>query len=528
MELEISLVLLRSIVIKITFLCLVGTSAIAQSFDSIEVILSSSSGKSAVLNKGRLQGIKNGMKAIFMVKTGPLSHPKLEKVAEGELIKSLDSQSYWFFRKLINPAKIKESQKLVFMPMTRQLKGVRDFKVLSRKRIYSDETKSNDIDFENNVGVPPQLIVEGDDYVKSKELVGTDMTYGHDIEIQQFDIWAKRNGLTKVDDFMRSFERKYVDANFKEDSRYDEETNKIKNNIYRAQIDGFISKVNNLKYGLKGLYRDQKKDEHNSTLKDRNDILNMYDQSREEIKRKRILGAESSNKVQRDGALWSADFDDDGLRNYMIKSGIEEEEIRQYKTLTQKTGNEINFRISSAVNNHSTDEDDNHRNKGYSVAIGYEYHLMRTSPSLLQFAIEVYAQRSIENIDIGGVNGRFSMGSFGGQLMYYFYNNPAILNQWAWFAGVGVRRGNADVTSVELDNPYEFQVMGLPTWSLGTKYRFKTGDSFDDDIPVGAGFNLRLSGERMSLTSVSTNLDNINTSVILNDIKLTVGLSVYF
>lgn len=519
---------LSSFIRRLILLSLVLTNCYAQSMDSAEVILASSSGQSAILSIGRLHGVTEGMHAIFMVQSGSLGYPKLEKVAEGELIRSLDNHSYWFFRTLINPARVKTNQVLVYKTKEKTLLGNRPFKTLSRKRIFSDTTKNEDIDFENSVGVPPKLVIEGDNYVKSKKLVDTNMTYGHDIEIQEFDTWAKRNGMTKIDDFMRSFESKYVDGNFQEDSLYEKEVGKIRNNIYRAQIDGFISKVNKLKYGLKGLYRNQKKDKDNSFLKDRNDILNVYEQSREDLKRKRILGLESSNKVSRDGALWSADFDDEGLRNYMLKSGIEEEEIRQYKTLTEKTGNEITFRISSSVNNHSTDEDDNHRNSGYSVAVGYEYHLMRTSPTLLKYAIEVYAQRSIENIDIGGINGRFSMGSFGGQFLYYFYNNPAILNQWAWSVGIGARRGNAEVTSIELSDSYEYQVLGLPTWSIGTKYRFKTGDSFDDDIPVGAGFNLRLSGERMSLTSVSTNLDNINTSILLNDIKLTVGLSVYF
>jgi len=212
----------------------------------------------------------------------------------------------------------------------------------------------------------------------------------------------------------------------------------------------------------------------------------------------------------------------------MIQSGIEEEEMRQYKSLTQKTGNEVSFRISSALVEHSTSEDSNHQNKGYSISIGYEYHLMRTSMSLSRLSLEIFGQQSVENIDLGGVNGRFTTGSFGGQLLYYFYNNPAVISQWAWYTGLGLRRGSGDVTSVELSSPYEFQVTGLPIWSLGTKYRFRSGDSFEDDIPVGAGFNIRLSGERMSLTSVSTNNDNIETNIVINDIKLTIGLSIYF
>lgn len=513
---------------KLIVFLLFNSFVFAQSFEGIEIILSSSSGKSVVLNKGRLHGLKEGDRASFLVHKGTMDNPKLEKVAEGEVIRALDNQSYWFLRKVFNPGRIRNSQKLSMQLRSKQLEGQRRFKVLNRKRIYTRSSKNNDIDFENDIGVPKQLVIENDNFVESKKIVQTKLSKDHDIEIHEFDTWSKRNGLTKVDDFMKSFERKYVNENFAQKEITDDEVNKIRNTIYRAQLDGFIAKVNSLQYGLKGLYHDQRKDKDIKAIKARTDILNVYDEAREEKRRKRILGVSTSKKFARDGKLWSSDFTDESLRNYMINSGIEEEEMRQYKSLTQKTGNELSFRVSSALVGHSTSEDSNHQNKGYSLSIGYEYHLMRTSMALSRLSFEIFGQQSVENIDIGGINGRFTSGSFGGQLLYYFYNNPAIISQWAWYGGLGIRRGSADVTSVDLSTDYEYQVTGLPIWSIGTKYRFRSGDSFEDDIPVGAGLNIRLSGERMNLTSVTTNNDNVQTNIIINDVKLTIGLSVYF
>lgn len=513
---------------KLVFVFLFIFNSYGLGLEDAQIILSSSTGKSIVISRGRLQGLSHGQEATFFMQTGSMSHPKLEKVAHGELIRSLDNKSYWYLSTIYNPAKIKRSSKLVMDLKEDHMRGNRDFRVVNRKRIYPKGTSSKEVTYENENGVPKDLVYDETNYVATKKLYETKQLKEHDIEIHQFDSWSKRNGLTTVDDFMKEFERKYVNENFKDEDFSKRETEKIQNSIYRAQIDGFLSKINSQKYGLDGLYHDQERDQNMILLKERLDVQNVYEVERNIKRNKRILGTNKSKKYERDGKLWSADFTDKSLRRYVVQSGIEEEERRQYDSLTQKTGNELSFRISNGIASHASDEDPNHQNKGYSLSIGYEYHLMRTTSSLMRFSLEVFGQRSVENIDLGGVNGRFSSGSFGGQLLYYFFNNPASIMAWSGYVGIGMRRGNADVTSVDLSSDYDFQVTGLPIWSLGTKYRFKTGDSFDDDIPIGAGLNIRLSGEQMNLTSISTVVDNINSNIVINDIKLTIGLSVFF
>jgi hypothetical protein len=513
---------------ELIFVLLFCSNTFGLGLESAEITLSSSSGKSIIVSRGRVHGLRDGQFATFFLQQGTLESPKLDKVAEGELIRALDNKSYWFLHTVYNPGKVRNKTNIVLDIKSKHLKGNRDFIVTNRKRIYPDSTSSKKITYENENGIPKNLVKAEDNYVATRKLYETKPKSDHDIEVAQFDKWSKRKGLTKVDEFMREFERKFVNENFKTQDLTQEKTEEIRSSIYRAQIDGFLKKINSQKYGLTGLYHDQERDQNMILLKERIDVNNVYEAARAERKRKAILNTTKSRKVDRDGALWSAEFSDDGLRKYMVKSGIEEEERRQYRSLTEKSGNELSFRISSGLISHSSSEDPNHQNKGYSLSLGYEYHLMRTTPTLLKFSLEVFMQRSIENIDLGGTNGRFASGSFGGQILYYFYNNPASIKAWAWYGGIGMRRGNGDMSSVDLSAPYDFQVTGLPIWSIGTKYRFKTGDSFDEDIKVGAGLNIRLSGERMNLSSISAVNDPINSNFVINDIKLTVGLSFFF
>ena len=513
---------------KFIFVLLFCSSTYSAGLESAEIFLSSSSGKSIVVSRGRVHGLSDGQFATFFLQLGTLEKPKLDKIAEGELIRSLDNKSYWFLHKIYNPGKVRNNSKVVMDIKSKHLRGSREFVVTNRKRIYPDKISNKKITYENENGIPRDIVKAEQDYVATRKLYETKPETDHDIEIHQFDKWSTRKGLTKVDEFMRNFERKFVNENFKDENKSKEEVEKINSSIYRAQIDGFLSKINSQKYGLKGLYHDQERVKNMILLKERVDIQNVYEVARQDRKRKQILNNTKRSKIERDGSLWSSNFSDEGLRKYMVQSGIEEEERRQYTSLTEKSGNELSFRISSGLVSHSSIEDPNHQNKGYSISLGYEYHLMRTSPELMKFSIEVFLQRSIENVDLGGINGRLSSGSFGGQIIYYFYNNPVSIKAWSWYGGLGIRRGNGEVTSVDLTAPYDFQVTGLPIWSVGTKYRFRTGDSFDDDIKVGAGFNVRLSGERMNLSSVSAVEDPINSSFVINDIKLTVGLSFFF
>ena len=79
---------------------------------------------------------------------------------------------------------------------------------------------------------------------------------------------------------------------------------------------------------------------------------------------------------------------------------------------------------------------------------GYEYHLMRSSPALLRYSILVYLENGIGHYDLGNnINGRFTEGSYGAIFNWYFYNNPASLNEYTWYLGAGYRRGSASVTS---------------------------------------------------------------------------------
>jgi len=483
-----------------------------------------------LINKGSLDGIKQGERAYFLNQTGTLSKPKLEKIAWGEVVKVKNNESLWLLHLVNNQKFLAKKPKLVLVPTNDIVRGRREFNILKKRRILTKSTDKKELIFEKKHGMPSKFVYKGDDYVEKDNIDREVPQVTEDVRVTSYDRWAKKKQLEYIDDYMSEIETKFSHPDdspelAKEISR------DTKEDVANSMIDNHVSKTNNLKYGLKGLYREQERSNGSPEISETITISNVYQKEKEKRMRKKILRPEVYHKLDRDGEMWSADFNDEQLRRYLIKTGIAEEEIKQKMALYEKSSNEVVIGYTSQITGAANSEDPNHQSKNYSLMAGFEYHLMRSSPSLKSYSILLFLENGIGHYDLGnGINGRFSEGSFGAILNWYFFNNPNSLNQYIWNLGVGYRRGNAKVTSSFLSKEYDFQMVGLPSFHLGVKYRFRSGDALDDDIPIGMGVFGKISSELLNLTSVSTVEadDGINGSITHNDVKFVIGLSVYF
>ena len=74
------------------------------------------------------------------------------------------------------------------------------------------------------------------------------------------------------------------------------------------------------------------------------------------------------------------------------------------------------------------------------------------------------------------------------------------------------------------------QVLSLPIWQLGVKYRFKAGDMNADLVKIGFGLGITISNEATQysiLDDINVN-DSLTTKRSFNRLKAAVGLSAYF
>lgn len=509
-----------------TFLLFFWTFASAQELSQAKLVKISRSGKTFILNRGHLDQLKVGTLAKMFNQGGSRNKPKLVYIGEAEAVHVLSRKSYWYFQDIDNSAIYREGDILRIVSQEKNLKG-RPVRLKTRKIVLPQGKGIVRYLREEDLGMPSELVFKAGEYEKGRNYIRTDIRRDEHIIAKNFEVWKRKQGLEYIDDYINKVEAR-------EQSGISEEINKNavrmreEKKIFDSTITGVQRKVNNLEFGLTGLYKEQEKDAEIREITRRVQIENTYERKQRERREERFIGPYAIEKINRQGQRWSADLDDEELRRFFIQSGIERERRRQEFALDRRAGNEILLRATTELANKTTVEDDNNQNTGYALLIGYEFHLSRTNPEITHWTVELSAERALRYYDIGGINGRFEEGSYFGAVNYYLFNRPDMVRRYLWYGGIGLRRGSATVSSPSLSRDYEFSVFSIPTVQAGVKYRFSAGDEREDGFDVGVGANFLVQSELSRYSSTTEVTDDISALFITTNLRLSFGFSIYF
>jgi hypothetical protein len=496
--------------------------------DEVTLTDLSSSERSAVVDRGGLENYSDHMFGKFFVQTGDKNYPKIFLVAEGELIKSFPKKSYWLFTKVYLPRIIKPGNKVLVLTSNQVTSGRPIFQkqrhvVLSKDQYDSVESYLS----QNSNNVPDRLIEDLDSYDPSDEMFETKKVPEADQLVQTYESFRKKGGQHMSDDYEdESTERFFVgkrEVHLADIKR--EEDKKLLDSIAKNYVD----KTNDQKFGLaNGIYKEQKKTPGEPELNEKITVTSVYDDMKEEKKLRETIDPKAVAKIKRDGPNWSADMDDVTLRRYFIRTGLEHEARRRELALNELEGNEIMFHYSGSAINHTTSSDQNYQNLGYSIGLGYDLHLSRTSQDLKQWSLQFILEKGVSDYDIGGQNARGEEGYYGAYLNYYFVNNPLTLNSFIFLGGLGIKAGSVSMSNAELSKEYSYQVLTLPSFQIMTKYRFRSGDLTEDTANVGASLNAGMVVDMKRMSVIDNLADDINGKISLTDVRYLVGMSVYF
>ncbi len=496
--------------------------------DEVSVLDISSSGNSAAIDRGLLENYTEGSYAKFFVQSGDFKFPKIFLVAEGKLVKSFPKKSFWLLSTVYIPNLIKNGNHLLVLT-SNQVKVGRTMTQKQRHVVVPEEEYGSADEYigKNKNNVPDRLIQDLDSYEASGELYETKKVPEADQLVQTYEKLRKKPGQQFSDQYNDETTEKYFIGNRQV------QLADIKNAEDKKLLDsismGYVQKINSQKYPLQnGLYVNQKKVPGTVDINDQITVTSVYDSVKEKKKSEEKINPKAIAKVKRDGVHWSEDMDDETLRRYFIHNGLEHEARRRELALNELDGNEILFHYSGSVLDHTSGIDQNYRNLGYTLGLGYDLHLSRTSKDLKQWSLQFLLEKGVADYDIGGQNARGQEGSYGLYLNYYFNNNPLTLNSFIILGGFGIKAGSMTVSNTTLSKQYSYQTLAMPAFQLMTKYRFRSGDLTEDTVNVGASFNAGVMYDRKSLTVIDTLADNINGKISVNDIKYLVGLGFYF
>ncbi|HAZ13322.1 MAG: hypothetical protein A2X86_15130 [Bdellovibrionales bacterium GWA2_49_15] len=502
-------------------------------FELVKVLEVSTSGRSLVVDRGYLEGVKLGEFARFIVQKGDLENPNLSNVALGEAVQVNDNQSIWFLHEIDNASVIKAGEQMLYARANDVLEGRRPFKTL-KKMILAPKEK-----------IPAKYADAKRDAKSNEKQMDSDLVFMQK-EYEQSHTINEQEKVESADLMVTGFEEsqsekqsKYVEAVNKElpevklegkgtqiDSKDFAEREKTAQ--LNSVVDHDIQKTNGLKNGLKGLYDEQKPDPDNRWLRAKIVEHSMYDQVRATKKMEEIIHPRVYKKAEHGGDFWSADMSDEQLRRYFVTSGLAREVDRRKLALENREGNEILLRITRGAYDNSDAQDGNYRALYNALEIGYEYHLMRTSKLIQRWSVGFDYQKGLGNYDVGPQNARVEETAFKLSLHLYFYNLPSAVKAYTWYVGSALRTGSATVTGASFAQAYDYQLLGYEYGHLGVKYRFYSGDDYDDIFNMGVGALAQVGVEQVSYRTKSTLSNNIDGTFSTYDLKFSLGLTVLF
>lgn len=522
---------LKTVLIFCVLSCLIPIEAAL--FEKVEVAAVSRSGKSIILNSGHLEGLFVGDFAEVLRVVGESKRPQLKSLGLAEVIRVTPRESYWFFHDQNRAFTIKSGNKVSLLRQAQSLKGLRDQKVLQKKVVLSSGQKIEDELVERVTGAPDSLISNHRERFHSEALdLDAPTNLSADIETSQYDVWSTKSRPEFIEKKMQEFEIDYIGKLEKVSGakKVRRENNQA---VFRSYVSNVIETINSQKDGLNELYQKDIDKNYKNHVADLIVKRNLYSQVTAPEEERIGLKPHVLQKVKRDGPLWSSDLSDQQLRSAMVKTGLSEELVRRDKALGEMKAHEVIFRASTGLVKHTNIGDPNFQNINYSLSASYEYALQRASELLSAWTIEAEVYTGVNFYELAPeLNGRFNENGFGASVNYYFYNNPYTLDKLAFYGGLGIRRSSATGGSslLEGQQSYDYQVLSLPIYHLGAKYRFKSGDSYKDHIGVGMGLNVLLSFESKNLSIIGENelQAPVFGSFDIQDTRLAVGLSLYF
>ena len=515
------LLILLFVFIKISALYAMG-------LDEISLQEVSTTKKTIIVDRGLLENYTEKSYAKFFIQTGDFKSPKIFLVGEGKLVKSFPKKSIWYLSKIIDPRFFLVNGHLLVLT-SNQVKAGRSMKIKQHNVVVSpDEYASVDQYFEENTNeIPDRLLQDSTSHDESAELFETPKIADADVEINTYETLKKKSGIQFSDQYKDEIGEKYFIGN--REVKLGDIENAQDKKLLDSMANGYVEKINSQRVELThGLYKDQEKVPGLRDINNKMSVMSVYDSIKEDKLIQEQISPHAIAKIKRDGPQWSADMDDATLRRYFISTGMEHEAQRRELALNELDGNEILFHYSGSMVDHTTSADENYRSQGYSLELGYDYHLSRSSKDLKNWSLQFVFEKGVTNYDLGGLNARGQEGYYGAFLNYYFVDNPLTLNSFIFLGGIGLKGGSVEMDSIDLSKKYTYQALVFPSLQVMTKYRFRSGDLADDALNVGASINAGINLEVKRLGVIDSLDDNINGKISVTDIKYLLGMSLYF
>jgi hypothetical protein len=460
------------------FLLFLSVNTFAVTFDEYLLLSRSTTGRTAVLNYGSLDGAKDNDEITILQKfIAKDKKIKIRIIARARSVKILNSKSVWFLFKLYDRDNFKKNKKFIVASKSSLLAG-RFSKTTTRMEIVASDPKGKKTLKDFYYGLDQKkLVFNGSNFEKSnhahdnkrklsEDFMFVDVSKWKKVPKQYFDKVHKKFG-TKKELVVGEYYRSPYENDFLRKKDLD---------TYEKIVVSYLKKINDPEFSIDDLYLEQMKDSTGelSVESNKRDLYSQYMAENNSIKKKNkkfYIELLAKNKA------WSDEFSDKDLERLIVERGVLDEQVRRLQMIARKYQWSASiFAGINTLNNESAVDSINTQAVKYDLGASIEYFFALRFPKFHRFSIEVEFRRGQDGYEVGsGLNATSTDFSFAGTINWYPAALPSSIEHNILFVGAGLRFGQAKLTVTSLGEEGLYAILGFPVIRAGIRYNFMNG-----------------------------------------------------
>ena len=446
-------------VIKIIFFFFISFTQVFAIEDTIVNIISlSKSGKTIYVDRGKNDKIGSEDFGILLTREEiELNKVIFRPIAKLRAVKVMDQKSVWIVYKEFIPNMISLNKRFLLFSESAFLKGRTELKIDSNTLVTID----------NPAKEVKEYLVEGEELSKKNDEYQAlainhkkERHYNSDYELLNVGKWDNKLEEDKY----------YIDGIYRS-PRAKEFSERRRVQTFEKMVVAFLEKYNDPLFHRESFFKEQEKSSSGLPLNP------VYKSASKKVKVSNQYKAAQEEKLYKNlrekGDAWSDSYSDNELANLLTNMNIVRERKRRKNLMTYKFDYQAHLAFGlNLVNNENLNDPETTEQSKYDIELAVESYILKNYQSLKDFSLEGSVRRAKDSYYGGVLNVRSTEYSLAGQLNWYPFLEPAVINENIYYVGIYTRYGIARLNNISTNEEGNYQVFTLPGFKIGLKYNF--------------------------------------------------------
>lgn len=421
----------------------------------------STSGQTAQVNLGRLDGIVEGEYAVLVKEIRKLNSNdlRLVPVANARNIKVGAHHSIWILYKVFDPELLVKGDPFIVLSESELLKGRRE-KKFGRLTVVTSEKETASQTKEALSEDKDRLSKLKDQYPEVETLHKRETRSDADGELIDVENWTEIKN------------ERYRTALYKSPYQ-DDFRRQLKLSTFEKLVTAYLKKVNDPDFNYDTFYEEQMRESFSNDFRKKSNFATEYEKFLSRESQKATEDAKLLRALVEKGEAWSENFSDEELTNILKQISVLQERDRKIRVMVEPKRFTAYLGYGMNLTNDQAPSDSYRRENLYSTELQLEAVPILKHESFERFTIDAGFRSNKSAFESTNYNLSMDEISFNAGLNWYPLYSPYAVEAPALFVGTYMRTGTADIKSSTVNQKGKYTVYSLPGVRAGMKFNFK-------------------------------------------------------